>query len=244
MRGDSLRDLYAKTLALCGLGLLAGAGALVDYWPVGIGEPVVSSVLPRPELAMALNSADAWPIPQLPIVRHPASFAAKPALAASSSAEPAHGQPSTAMELPVHRSSPVRNIGSIMPALAAADVVPTYQETSSANFIEPAAVSANVGTEVALTEVAIAPFEPIRMLAAVSPSADADDDGLLTGAFKKTGTSILRGGAKTGASIRDAFRAVGGAVRRALPAFDVSAGSNPLSKPSTSSVRQAVASPS
>jgi hypothetical protein len=34
VRGDSLRDLYAKTLAVLGLGLLAGAGAIVDYWPV------------------------------------------------------------------------------------------------------------------------------------------------------------------------------------------------------------------
>ena len=59
MRGDSLRDFYAKTLAVVGLGLLAAAGAIVDYWPVNGEWPSVSAVtalrshrpLPRPALA-------------------------------------------------------------------------------------------------------------------------------------------------------------------------------------------------
>ena len=44
MRGDSLRDLYAKTLAVLGLGLLAGAGAIVDYWPVNGRLPAIPAV--------------------------------------------------------------------------------------------------------------------------------------------------------------------------------------------------------
>jgi hypothetical protein len=44
VRGDSLRDLYAKTLAVVGLGLLAGAGAIVDYWPVSEPWPAVPLV--------------------------------------------------------------------------------------------------------------------------------------------------------------------------------------------------------
>jgi hypothetical protein len=40
---------------------------------------------------------------------------------------------------------------------------------------------------------------------------------MLTGAFKRTGTSIVRTGVRTGASIFDALRVVSGAVRRALP---------------------------
>jgi len=59
VRGDSLRDLYAKTLAVLGLGLLAGAGAIVDYWPVGAPIPMVSApVLPtadRPVLVQHLD---------------------------------------------------------------------------------------------------------------------------------------------------------------------------------------------
>jgi hypothetical protein len=48
VRGDSRRDLYAKALAVLGLGLLAGAGALVDYWPVHIGIPAVRDVMALP----------------------------------------------------------------------------------------------------------------------------------------------------------------------------------------------------
>jgi hypothetical protein len=48
VRGDSLRDLYAKALALLGLGLLGAAGALVDYWPVPSALPAVASALLLP----------------------------------------------------------------------------------------------------------------------------------------------------------------------------------------------------
>ncbi len=39
MRGDSRQDLYAKSLAVFALGLLAGVGALVDYWPTNVQAP-------------------------------------------------------------------------------------------------------------------------------------------------------------------------------------------------------------
>lgn len=44
MRGDSLRDFYAKTMAVLGLGLLACAGAVVDYWPVSGDLPTTPAV--------------------------------------------------------------------------------------------------------------------------------------------------------------------------------------------------------
>jgi hypothetical protein len=50
-----------------------------------------------------------------------------------------------------------------------------------------------------------------------SSSADVNGEGLITGAFKKTGSSLVRTGARTGASIFDAVRVVSGVVRRALP---------------------------
>lgn len=67
MRGDSLRDLYAKALALLGLGLLGAAGALVNYWPVRGDLPAVASTLARPGrsdlpiLHEALEDASAAP---------------------------------------------------------------------------------------------------------------------------------------------------------------------------------------
>ena len=49
VRGDSLRDFQAKVLAIAGLGVLAGVGALVDYWPTGSNVPaMVSGSLARP----------------------------------------------------------------------------------------------------------------------------------------------------------------------------------------------------
>ena len=51
MRGDSLRDFYAKTLAVLGLGLIAAAGAMVDYWPVSGTLPAVPAAAGvRPEV--------------------------------------------------------------------------------------------------------------------------------------------------------------------------------------------------
>lgn len=77
MRGDSIRDLYAKTLAVAGLAVLALAGAVVDYWPVGGTLPalpprVVSiphdSVLAKDfsNEMVNVNAADAMSVPRAP----------------------------------------------------------------------------------------------------------------------------------------------------------------------------------
>jgi hypothetical protein len=67
VRGDSLRDFYAKTLAVLGLGVLAGAGAIVDYWPVSQDVPDVHAVAglmsPAPVLVQDLNQQIPAPPP-------------------------------------------------------------------------------------------------------------------------------------------------------------------------------------
>jgi hypothetical protein len=64
VRGDSLRDLYAKTLAVMGLGLLAAAGAVVDYWPVGGELPRVPTLAAlRPSLPAAVQLQQEVPAP-------------------------------------------------------------------------------------------------------------------------------------------------------------------------------------
>lgn len=50
-----------------------------------------------------------------------------------------------------------------------------------------------------------------------SPATEQDGSGFFVGAFRKTGSSIVRTGAKTGTSLVGAVRVVGSVVRRALP---------------------------
>ena len=76
MRGDSIRDLYAKTLALLGLGVLAGTGALVDYWPSGVRLPAVESSFVQPELSLALAVPTEDPIKR-PVKRSSRRFASR-----------------------------------------------------------------------------------------------------------------------------------------------------------------------
>ena len=95
-------------------------------------------------------------------------------------------------------------ISEVMPQPASLELVP---------------LSASRGSEVAFN----APLqpEPIATMAMLTEqstmSVDHDRDGFLTGAVKRTGTSIARTSMKTGSSIWDAIRAVPGFVRKALP---------------------------
>jgi hypothetical protein len=94
VRGDSRRDFYAKSLALAGLGMLAAAGAAVDYWPVGGSLPVVSAAdlptpdaprlvqdltreIPAPTIAVAVARV-VPPEPTLPFLEVPVADAALP----------------------------------------------------------------------------------------------------------------------------------------------------------------------
>ena len=51
----------------------------------------------------------------------------------------------------------------------------------------------------------------------MQPENGGDPGGMFSGAFKKTGQSIVKGGVKTGASIVDAMRAVSGAFKKVWP---------------------------
>jgi hypothetical protein len=48
-------------------------------------------------------------------------------------------------------------------------------------------------------------------------AASGGQGSFITSAFRRTGASIVRTGVKTGSSLVDAVRVVGGVVRRALP---------------------------
>lgn len=200
MRGDSLRDLYAKTVALVGLGVLAGTGALVDYWPASrVDLPAAEPVVVVPEFAWA-------PLPAAPV--EPVSV--------TTAVSPVPGRLAAA-PAPFAAAAPVLELTSMMPvfvdALDLAD--------APADVLRPVAWTSATHTEVGLSDFEMA--EPVETLttsntrvAMVSASAD-DDDWWITSAAKRTGASIAKTGVRTGASVVELFRAVNRAVRRAWP---------------------------
>lgn len=208
MRGDSLRDLYAKTLALAGLGVLAGAGVLVDYWPVGLNLPRVTSALPStslpprpPQLTLA-TTTDAARLPRE--ARSPVD-SAKPRVARALPAFPA--------------VAPASDLGAVVD-LEPLDQAPSLEPISvvAAVSVPDAAVPMPAGALLAENrdpvQSALLLGDDAPTLAAVSHEAE---DGFVSDAFKKTGTSIVRTSRRTGASIVDAMRVVSGVVKRALP---------------------------
>jgi hypothetical protein len=196
MRGDSLRDLYAKTIAVCGLGLLAGAGALVDYWPTAAALPFVRPAFPQPALARAL------PVPK-DALQDPSLVAVVESGVVRSAARRVPSVPS----LPRVDVTPVDTMmfGQEV-ALAAPPALPLRATTAEATD----------GYEIALT----APVEPTMAMAmhpAPVSSGEDNANGFISSAFKKTGSSIASAGSKTGAAFVGAFRTMTGVMRRVNP---------------------------
>jgi hypothetical protein len=201
VRGDSRRDLYSKTLALCGLGVLAGAGALVDYWPVGVRFPAAASPVFGVSAATLSPSSD------------PAALAVLAGLL-DAPRRTAPAQPTA------RRTEPV-------PVIMTYESLPTMDVVSSIGMrvdVEalPAPAFVNVrhdvptlpGAQVHLTAPALDRELDDRFSRA---AADCGGGGFITSAFRKTGSSIVRTGVKTGTSLVGAVRVLGSAVRRALP---------------------------
>ncbi len=197
MRGDSLRDFYAKTLAVFGLGLLAGAGAVVDYWPVGSPLPIVASArLPRPVVQPLTQQLDQKiPTPSFAgavYVRstiHPKNVGSARFLTAGSVSATSQTSPAV--------SEPVPDV-----------TLPTAEPQSSAVF-----TSFPSGTS------------PDFALASLTPTSDATPaTGVIGGALRKTKESLVRASAVTGSTIAvtgstiaDALKGVGGAFRKVTP---------------------------
>ena len=190
MRGDSLRDLYAKTLALLGLGLLAGVGALVDYWPVGVGAPQVAAAgLAVPE-RLTVNAASDIAIPVTiaePAEPTPSVVTSLALLTVASGGFPAVGRELELAE-PSVSVAPVSVVPAPVPVMELALAEPT---PSPGPDFDPALVYQLGGSE--------------------------EESGLLSNAvdmMKSTGSTLARGGAVTGASIAGAFRVVSGAFKK------------------------------
>ena len=195
MRGDSLRDLYAKTLAILGLGLIAGAGAIVDYWPVGTVIPEVAERRDRqPQLpALVQNLDQQITVPAIRTAQFvPRAFTPKnlkwPAFAAKTTT--VAKQPAT----------PV-------PVVAAAAAVPLAAAVPDSNApVQSWAPEVLQASNLDVASLAD-PFSPGR----VPPS------GLIGGAITKTKDSLVKAGSVTSASIGYAVKGVFGAFKKVTP---------------------------
>jgi len=207
VRGDSLRDLYAKGLALLGLGLLGGIGALVDYWPAG-GEPApaVAGALQMPRLASAFPYRDITiPVP-----------APEPRVTAPAVVVP------VATEIPVE--SPAMMLAD---AMAQVSLAPPPLQSIAAPA--PADVPA---VEVALSVPELTALAPARAMlpdpVAVVAANEADDSGFFADAADvalkagstiangtiKAGSTIAAGTMKAGAPLVEVVRVLGGAFKK------------------------------
>ena len=220
MRGDSLRDFYAKTVALLVLGMLAGAGALVDYWPGAVSLPAVSPrhlSLPSPASALGVpDGARGW---------FKAAAFASSRERVTSVADPERADVPTPPARPASEIAAVAveaNLVTDTAFLPLSD--PVVQSETATSSVASGLVDGRPALDPALAEETAFSESAgsFGMRAAVSGAGGNDEgDGLITGAFKKTGSSIVKTSARTGASIFDAMRVpvrvVSGVVRRALP---------------------------
>jgi len=206
VRGDSLRDFYAKTLAILGLGLLAGIGALVDYWPVGGSTPpVVAGPAFLPELPALTPAAG------LAVVLPPAPVRATRLASRTLAPRPAATVPVSFVAVAMSGVGPVGE--------------PLTLEAPRPLIVAPEPA---VDPPAALIELPAAP-PPYETVPAFGPSrlsAGTSDSGFFMDALKKTGAGIVKTGAVTGASIADAFRGVLGAFKKVSPFKDRGFGTN------------------
>jgi hypothetical protein len=205
VRGDSRQDLYAKFLALAGLGLMAGVGALVDYWPTDVRVPRAANAIARvPAVARAL------PVPPAPV--------ALVALA---------GTPARLVR-PGAATTQVSDTG-----LPVADLLSTPDVTTPAFVTPPAPAAFDVASSVASAVPAqpVALSEPPSLAASdpvfaeplrqFSTDQQSSDGFFLSDAFKAAGGSLVSAGGsiatvgtKAGESMAGAFRAAAGAVKK------------------------------
>jgi hypothetical protein len=179
VRGYDIRDLYAKALALLGLGLLAAAGALVDYWPVHSDIPVVASVLALPPTLVVPRVPVAPPLVAVNVsFRAPARVA--PATVTDGAAMEATDVASGAFDAPAESTeSPV----ALPPSLAVAPADTAGMPVSTLE-LSPPTISAPEATVLA----------PVVQVA-------QGGDNMFAGAAKKSGRAV----AKTGSVIASGF---------------------------------------
>jgi hypothetical protein len=185
MRGDSVRDLYAKALALIGLAVLAGAGALMDYWPVQGTLPAVSFNYSLPSGPGALEARVALASPVAKAVAAP-SVAAAAIVAAPL---PAPAPDPTPVEVPV--------------VIVAADepVAPPVMAQPVADPIQTTVASVDVDMPISTAPEPMAPPKVSHSEELALPAS--------TNVLQKAGGQVLNAGFALGTGVAKSFSAFG-----------------------------------
>jgi hypothetical protein len=199
-------------LAIAGLGVLAGVGALVDYWPTGSNVPaILAGSLARPEVpvptpasvAAARQIETAAPLSALAAARRAASVTEPATLEPVATVAAAGAVP---IGEPLALGAVELNLTQVVPS--APPVPATAAPAEPIALPEPPVIAA-VDNRAAHSPT----FAPTF----VTPEREP---GFVMGTLKKTGAGIAKGGAVTGASIMDAFRGVAGAFKKVSPFRD------------------------
>jgi hypothetical protein len=188
MRGDSLRDFYAKSIALLGLGLLGAIGAAVDYWPTGVAIPRTTALDLRPDDVRPLAEG-AWTevtVPEVAPLR-----AATPIMVTASSA-------------PIVHHAAFKSV-SFIPAPPPPPPV-NLQLAPPESF---AGLSQIADAAIALPALDYQP-EVFQVTAIAPPEGVAVNQ---KGFFAGWGSSIVDGGSKMGATVANGFQAAGSAIK-------------------------------
>jgi hypothetical protein len=179
VRGDSLRDLYAKALALLGLGLLGAAGALVDYWPVRSGLPAVAAALVLPA-DFGVPALRGTALPELPSATELRGSAAK---------SPAHAVADVDLAIPDTNGNDAvfgQSDGQTE-SLEPAAVLPPSLEVASASMAAMPASTLALNPPV-ITASEATPENPL--FSQPAPAVPQNRNGRLTG-VAKTGARVV-----------------------------------------------------
>jgi hypothetical protein len=206
MRRHSRVDLYAKTVALAGLGCLGVGGAILDYRSDALHFPVVG---PAAEFAPPAGTPSVLTLVDVPGFNSTESIGWTLAVPA----------PAPQPKVAETRTRPVEPTTYVAEPL------------SSPRVTRPALQIASLSAEVAAPDlpigaVALAPaplatvaFDtgalPLPTTLMVLSQGDDAQDGFLSGVLHKTSSSVSTSFGKAGNSLVGAFRVVRGAVRKA-----------------------------
>ena len=201
MRGDSLRDFYAKTLAVVGLGLLAGAGAIVDYWPVNGEWPTVSRVA-------VFRPTHPAPLPELAADREiPAPQVINASLR------------STPRPAPAAFAKPFRSVRFAEPVITPAPEAAPIPELDLSG-IEPALPAAMFAMSAVELDLDLDVPTPVDVAEPLNSGGSSSSR-----AFVNSAVGALNALKKTRASLKDAVRGVVGTFRKVSPFWDATAAS-------------------